>query len=148
MASIPMQEGLFGKDESGVCRLIASRCTACNLVFFPKRKFCGRCAESNLQEIYLSQRGKVYAFSLIDRKSKYTVVEPPYIQAEVEMPEGVHVFTVLDGCNIGSVAVGMDVEVYVGNVTRDESGNDVAAYKFRPVKESARETRREDARKP
>ena len=130
---VPLQEGLTQQDAYGKDHLVASRCSSCDLVFFPKRKYCGKCSSSEQQELLLGGQGTVFAFSLIDKKSQFTIIEPPYIQAEVAMPEGVHVFTVLDQCDIKSVTTGMQVQAYVGKVKEDKDGNDVVAYKFRPV---------------
>lgn len=131
---IPLQQGLVSMSDDGKQgHLMATRCNACKLTFFPKRKYCGKCSSPDLEEITLSDRGKVFTFSQVDRKSKISLVEAPYIEAEVEMPEGVHVFTILDKCDPAAVKIGMDVEVYLDKVKQDENGNDIVAYKFRPV---------------
>jgi uncharacterized protein len=130
---IPLQEGLFAKGDNGKYHLTASRCESCQLTFFPKRKYCGKCGSAEVKEIFLSDRGKVFTFSRIDRKSSASLIEPPYMEAEVEMPEGVHVFTVLDQCDFEAVDFGMEVEVYVDKIKQDQEGNDVVAFKFKSV---------------
>jgi uncharacterized OB-fold protein len=55
------------------------------------------------------------------------------MEADVEMPEGVHVYTILDKCDPQTINFGMEVEVYVDTVKQDEGGNDIIAYKFKPV---------------
>jgi uncharacterized OB-fold protein len=131
--TIPLQEGMFAQGSDGKYHLLACRCNSCKLIFFPKRKYCGKCGSPDVEVINLSDRGKVFSFTQIDRKSMYTIIEPPYMQVEVEMPEGVHVFTVLDKCDPKTVDFGMEVEVYVDTVKQDEQGNDIIAYKFKPV---------------
>ncbi|MBI2290079.1 MAG: OB-fold domain-containing protein [Betaproteobacteria bacterium] len=84
-------------------------------------------------EVHLSDRGTVFTFSLIGRKSRFSIIEPPYFQAEVELPEGIHVLTMLDQCAPESVRIGMPVEVYVDKVREHKDGNDVIAFKFKPV---------------
>ena len=130
---IPLQEGLYAADSNGKYHLVASRCKSCKLTFFPKRKYCGRCGSPDVEVFNLSDRGKVFTFSQVDRKSIYTIIEPPYMQVEVEMPEGVHIFTILDKCDPKTVDFGMEVEVYVDKVKQDEEGNDVMAFKFKPA---------------
>lgn len=130
--SPPMQEGLFTIDAAGEYRLVASHCAACNLTFFPKRRFCGRCGSTAVTERLLSRSGTVHAFSVIDRKSKFAMIEPPYVQAEVTTPEGVSVFTVLDGCNPADVRIGMPVELYVGAIAGGDKG-ELTTYKYRPA---------------
>lgn len=129
----PLQEGLFENDAAGVPRLLANRCAACDRVFFPRRSYCGQCGGADLQPLQLAGRGRVYSHSLIDRKQKIAVIEPPYVQAEIAMPEGVHVFTVLDQVKPGAVQVGMDVEMYVGEVNSPAGEGKVRAYKFKPA---------------
>ena len=130
---IPMQDGIFAQGSDGKYHLIATRCNSCKLTFFPKRKYCGKCGSSDVEIINLSDRGKVFTFTMVDRKSGFTIIEPPYMQAEVEMPEGVHVFTILDKCDPKTVDFGMEVEVYVDKVKQDDQGNDIIAYKFKPA---------------
>lgn len=133
----PLQKGLFKFTEDGLPRLLANRCTHCDRIFFPRRTFCGQCCAPDLQDIELSARGRVHCFSLIDRKPKAAVIEPPYLQAEVAMPEGVHVFTVLDHCTASDVHIGMEVEVYVDEVNAPGGSGKAMAYKFKPVFDGA-----------
>jgi uncharacterized OB-fold protein len=129
----PLQQGLFEPDTSGTPRLLASRCTACARVFFPVRTYCGKCGASGLQQLQLGGRGRIHSFSVIDRKPKLAVIDAPYVQAEVVLPEGVHVFTVLDQCAPCEVRVDMEVEMYVGEVNAPTGGGKALAFKFRPV---------------
>jgi uncharacterized OB-fold protein len=131
--TLQLQQGLFEHGPEGAPRLLASRCAACDRVFFPRRAYCGQCSASGLEAITLAARGQVHSFSVIDRKQKIAVVNPPYVQAEVRMPEGVHVFTVLDQCGTADVRIGMEVEVYVDEVPAPSGEGKVLAYKFRPA---------------
>ncbi|MGN5478722.1 zinc ribbon domain-containing protein [Cupriavidus basilensis] len=65
----PLQEGLYA-DVDGVPRLLASRCDACNRLFFPRRQCCGRCSSPALRNLPLSVHGS------------YACVEPDRPQAE------------------------------------------------------------------
>jgi uncharacterized protein len=132
-AILPLQEGLFDYDDNGAPRLMANRCDACERVFFPRRTFCSRCGAASLRGIYLGATGSVYGYSIVDRKPKHAVIDPPYIEAEVRMPEGVHVFTVLEGCPMSEVRIGMEVELFVGEVNGPRGVGKALAYKFCPV---------------
>ena len=134
---VPLQAGLFAQGADGHHHLLASRCPACELTFFPTRQYCGRCGAEGQQQVNLGRRGEVHSFSVIDRKSKLTWVDAPYVQAEVLMPEGVHVFTILDRCEPARVSIGMPVEVYVDVVRRAEQGRDIETYKFQPADAAA-----------
>ena len=133
----PLQEGLFENDEGGTPRLLANRCPACDRVFFPRRSYCGRCGSPGLEGLRLAGRGELYSYSLIDRKPRLAVIDAPYVQAEVAMPEGVHVFTVLEQCQPADLRVGQQVEMYVGEVNAPSGEGKVLAYKFRPVQGGA-----------
>ena len=128
----PLQEGLYTVLD-GAPQLIANRCDACSRVFFPRRQYCGRCSSPALRDIALSRRGSLHAWSLIDRKPKLALIDPPYVQADVSMPEGVHVFTVLHPCDASQLSVGMPLEVYLGDVPSPDGNGRVEAYMFRPV---------------
>ncbi len=132
-ATPTLQSGLFKFGADGLPHLLANFCSQCDLVFFPSRVFCGRCSSSELTSLNLSRFGKVHSFSFIDRKPTYAVIDAPYIQAEVKMPEGVSVFTVLDHCSLNDVFVGLEVEIYVDEVNSPKSQGKVLAYKFRPA---------------
>jgi uncharacterized OB-fold protein len=127
-----LQEELYAAID-GVPRLMANTCDVCNRVFFPRRSYCGRCSSPALREHALSRTGVLHAFSLIDRKPKLAVIDPPYVQAEVAMPEGVHVFTVLGDCNYTQLHIGMAVEMYLDEFPAPGGEGEVEAYMFRPV---------------
>ncbi|MBB3009899.1 MULTISPECIES: Zn-ribbon domain-containing OB-fold protein [Cupriavidus] len=128
----PLQEGLYA-DVDGVPRLLASRCDACDRLFFPRRQYCGRCSSPALRDLALSAHGTLHAWSLIDRRPKLAVIDSPYVQAEVAMPEGVHVFTVLRDCEAAQLRTGLTVEMFVGEIPRPGGEGKVHAYMFRPV---------------
>lgn len=128
----PLQEGLYATID-GELRLMGNTCDACNCVFFPRRQYCGRCSSPVLRDHALSRNGTLHAFSLIDRKPKLAVIDPPYVQAQVEMPEGVHVFTVMGDCEYTQLRIGMPVEMYVGEVPAPSGEGTVGAYMFRPM---------------
>ena len=59
----------------------------------------------------------------------------PYIQATVRLPEGVTLFTLVEGVEARSDALKLDqeMEMIIGKIREDEEGNDVVSWKFRPV---------------
>jgi uncharacterized protein len=66
----------------------------------------------------------------------------PYALAWVELPEGVRFETLLTDCNFDALQVGMEVELVIEKLHEDEDGNEVLAYKFRPL--LLRSSRKED----
>lgn len=128
----PLQEGLYAEID-GKQRLLASRCDACDRVFFPRRRYCGRCSSMALRDLPLSGRGTLHAWSLIDRKPKLALIAAPYVQADVAMPERVHVFTVLACQDASTLRLGMPVEMFVGELPTPSGDGRVQVYQFRPV---------------
>lgn len=134
---IPVREGLWVEPTSAAeqTRLIGSRCLSCGELFFPKKEIalCGYCQSSELEEVELSRKGKVYSYSVVtQRPPVYYKGEVPYALGFVELPEGIRIETLFTGCDPDSWCVGMDVEMVMEKLHEDEDGNEVMAYKFRP----------------
>ena len=113
--------------------LIGSRCPDCDSYFYPMREICLNCARQGLDQAELSGRGKVWTYTIARQTPPGSLIEAPYAIAQVQLPEKVMVQTVLTGCDLESVRVGMDVEMVIEKVRQDDSGNDVVAFKFRPA---------------
>ena len=69
----------------------------------------------------------------MQRPPEYYQGPVPYAEGFVELPEGVRVETLFTGCDFNDLEVGMDVEMVIEGLHEDEEGNEVVAYKFRPV---------------
>ncbi len=111
--------------------LVASRCNECSRVHFPKRDYCAACATPNLSEIRLSQVGHIGAFSLIDRQPADAFIKAPYLQAEIEMPEGVSVFTVIEPPAASDLKIGMEARTIL-RVFETPNGQK-RTFMFQPV---------------
>ena len=130
---VPLREGVFriptGPGEKPA--LIASRCPRCGEHFFPKRAICLACGQVGLEEAYLTGPGKIWTFTVARMTPPGSLIEAPYVVAQVELPEKVIVTSVLSDCDVDSVRVDMPVELVLEKVKQDEEGNDVVAFKFR-----------------
>jgi hypothetical protein len=131
--AIPLREGLFRIPTSPGEKpaLIASRCPRCGEHFFPKRAICLACGQVGLEETYLTGPGKIWTFTIARMTPPGSLIEAPYVVAQVELPEKVIVQSVLSDCDVDSVRVDMPVELVLEKVKEDEEGNDVVAFKFR-----------------
>jgi len=134
---IPVREGLWttpaARDEKP--QLIGSRCNKCGEVFFPKKdlSICSNCQSTNLDDITLSSKGKIYSYSVVmQRPPEYYKGDVPYAIGFVELPEGVRIETLFTGCNAEDLKIGMDVEMVIEKLQEDEAGNEILAYKFKP----------------
>jgi uncharacterized protein len=135
---VPVREGLWSAPgaDGQPPRLIGSRCLTCGELFFPKQDtgLCGYCQSRDLEEVRLSPRGKIHAFTIVmQRPPGYYKAEVPYAIGFVELPEGIRVETLFTGCDPESLRVGMEMEMVVEKLHEDEAGIEVMAYKFRPA---------------
>ncbi len=126
-----MHEATLPGDKS---YLIGSKCNACGRTFFPKQSVCRICMRDNtMQETALSSRGKIDTFTVVHVAPMG--FKAPYIQAFVDLPEGLRIFSLITGCEPSEDALktGTEVELVIDKITEDEKGNDLIGYKFRPV---------------
>ena len=130
---VPLKEGLFRIPMSPGEKpaLIGSRCPRCGEHFFPRRAICLACGQVGLEETYLTGPGKIWTFTIARMTPPGSLIEAPYVVAQVELPEKVIVQSVLSDCDVDSVRVDMPVELVLEKVKEDEEGNDVVAFKFR-----------------
>ena len=115
--------------------LIGSRCPGCGEHFYPPRHVCLNCYQEGLDEVALSTRGDLRSFTIARMGLPGTAMTPPYVIAQVWLPEGVAVATVLTDVDPEAVSIGMLLELVVEKLSTDSEGNDVMTFKFRPVRE-------------
>ncbi|MHA1267600.1 MAG: Zn-ribbon domain-containing OB-fold protein [Candidatus Helarchaeota archaeon] len=87
---------LFMKTEKGK-QLRVTRCQNCGKIYFPVRKNCPDCIDTGIvEDIPLSQRGKLYTYSITYIKPLVKgIVSPPYANGILEFPEGFKMFAIL-----------------------------------------------------
>ena len=117
-------------------RLKGSRCRSCGETFFGKRHTCEYCQSQEMGDVILSDRGKLYTYTIIRQLPSIPPkgVEPPYAAGFVELPEGVRVLSLLTECNFESLTVDMDMELVIKELYQDEQGNQVMTFMFKPTK--------------
>ena len=130
---VPLREGIFRIPESPGEKpaLIASHCPRCGEHFFPKRAICLACGKVGLEEAYLTGPGRIWTFTIARETPPGSLIQAPYVVAQVKLPEKVIVGSVLSDCDVDSVRVDMPVELVLEKVKEDQDGNDVVAFKFR-----------------
>jgi len=134
--SIPVEEGLFTMpDSAGGFHLVGSQCNFCGTVAFPKKKRCIKCFGADIAIVPLSSRGKVATWTVIRMKPYGYKGQVPYVLADIELPEGLHLRTQLSGVNpeAPAVNIGDEVDAHVETIYQDDKKNDVLCYKFRKV---------------
>ncbi len=134
--SIPIEEGLFTEPSSpdGTPFLIGTRCKVCGLSVFPKIPVCPKCMKKDtMEEAHLRGKGKLDSFSIVH--AALPGFKAPSIQAYINLEDGPTIWSLVTGCEPSEEALklGMDMEMVIENVRKDEAGNDLISYQFKPV---------------
>jgi len=136
---LPLKEGLFHEPTSPDDEpyLIGSRCRQCGYVAFPKRVICPACVrDDTMEESPMGKRAEIVSFALMGQAPKGFTA--PYIQAMVRLEEGIAVATTLTDCELkeDAVEIGQPVELVITKIKEDEQGNDIIAWRYRPITKS------------
>lgn len=135
-SEIPIAPGLFQRVDEGAY-LIGSRCLECDEVSFPANTFCPQCCKETTEKIPLSQRGRLYSFTVQRFRPPPPYRGPenfdPYGVGMIELPEGLRVTSVLEQSDLTRLRVGMEMELVITKFFEDEEGREVIGYKFKPV---------------
>jgi uncharacterized OB-fold protein len=87
------------------------------------------CSSQDVKEVTLSNRGRVWSYTIVYESYRNLVgLPPPYAAAFIELPEGAYVHSAIVGCNPEEVKVGMDGELDFLDI-----GNQQVVYVFKPV---------------
>ena len=130
-------------------RLIGTRCTACSSVFFPRENVrCRnpRCGRTELTEVELSPRGKLWSYT----NSGYQPPEPyvprtspfvPFALAAVELGDEKMVILgqVADGFGVDDLKVGMEMELTLGTLFEDDKSETIT-WQWKPAGQPARQS--------
>jgi len=120
-------------SPSEKAHLIGSRCRICKEAFFPKRHYCASCTSAEMEEIPLSQKGKIHTYTISRATPPGSIMKAPYGIAQIQLPEGAMVIAVLADCDLEALSIGKEAELVVEKVKEDEGGNDVMSFKFKPL---------------
>ena len=133
-----MAEGLFGETPDGP-RLLGSRCKSCGTPYFPKSPLCHNpdCRKTNMEDAAFGPRGTIWGHALQyyppPPPVKFNEPFTPYALGLVDMPEGLRVLARISTDDPEGLQTGTEAELVLETLYRDEDGNDVITWKFRPV---------------
>lgn len=85
--------GLFTIEPDGQVSLVASRCGECHGVTFPGRKVCPRCRRFSMAQVLIGQGATLFSYTVCHAAPAGW--QAPYLQAYVELPEGLRIFTLI-----------------------------------------------------
>lgn len=132
---IPIREKLLSAPLTKLSdvRLLGSRCTDCGEVNLGEVSSCQNCAGDRLVTILLSDRGKLWTFTIIRNKPpgdfKGTV---PMGEGLVELPEGIRIKSPIGG-KMDALCIGMDLAFVARPLYVNERGQEVIAFQFEPI---------------
>lgn len=122
--------GVIRQDESGEY-LVAGKCPVCGKMEFPKPEYCAHCGATEIEEVALSKTG-----SLVSYTTTFMPVQkfaPPHSVGYVQLSDEIRIFTplILDPEHPFKVDGKMELEIC--EYWKDDEGNPVEGFKFRPV---------------
>ncbi len=127
---ILVREGIFVEGPEGET-LAATRCRNCGQSYFPAvQPPCPNCFAEAMENVALSRRGKLFSFTTVHMPSAHLM--PPYAVGYVELPEGLRLFTPLALLEGRTFTAGMEMELAIGPLWKEEE-QEVVAFYFRPV---------------
>ena len=134
---VSINEKLFRLPSPGEePRLMGVKCKKCGELFFPERTKCMKCFAEDMEEIPLSQKGKVYSYTIVHHATPGYTGPLPYAVGAVELPGGIVILSPLTQYPLDQLKIGMHVELVLEKLCEDENGNEVISYKFRPLSSS------------
>lgn len=140
MAQVPVAEGLF-TWPSDAPRLIGSRCNECGTHVFPAQGSCPKCTGTDVESVELSDTGTLWTWTV----QAFPPKAPPYLGevdpqkfepfgvGYVELPGEVKVESRLTVGDPDQLEIGMEMELVVIPLARDEAGDEVVTFAFAPV---------------
>lgn len=137
---VPLVEGWFTMTSEKP-HLIGNQCGSCGDYFFPTVYACRnpRCMSRDLKEVLLSRTGKLWSFTV-----GYYQPPPPYRAKGAFAPYGLAIVElpreklmvlgqVASDVPLGELKTEMDMEMVLEVLQEDPEGNEVIAWKWRPL---------------
>ena len=128
----PLVEGRINILPDGQANLVGIKCPHCGEIMFPKALICTACGKEGVEEVALSNHGKIWTYTIVHVSYGSIILTPPYATAFVELEGGGYVHTPIIGCELDEVRIGMDVEMELVKTGQNEDA-DTVVYAFKPV---------------
>ena len=137
-ALVPAIADLFTWTEDGV-HLMGAKCELCGTFFFPMYHEQHRpgCSRQKIKKVLLSKEGKLESYTI-----QYYMPPPPFKTERditpfaiglVEFPEGIQVTGMVTDCPLDELKIGLVMETTTFKLYRDDKGQDVVTWAFRPI---------------
>lgn len=123
-------DGSIRVAEDGVPVLVGTKCNECGFVVFPTRSFCRDCLSEDVTDADLSRQGELRTYTVAHTGQEG--FEPPYAFGFVSLPEGVRLYSLIDGWESEAMEVGVPVELTLDEIKEDpQTGEPLFGHKFR-----------------
>lgn len=135
---LPAAEGLFDETEDGP-RLFGSKCRSCGTLYFPRSSVCHHpdCGESEIEDAAFGPRGTLWSCAIQNYPpplpARYDEPYKPYAMGVVDLAEGLRVLGRISTDDPEDLKLGAEVELVLEPLYRDEDGNEVITWKFKPL---------------
>ena len=124
----------FWREIPHKYRLIGSRCRSCGAIYHPRRPICPKCGSRDMEDVSLSQRGRLLAFTVIRRAPSDMADLRPYVVGLVELEDGVKVLSQIVDCDPSELRPGLELEATLRRIrAHGPAGVIEYGYKFRPA---------------
>jgi len=134
---IPVIEGLFAETPAGP-RLLGSRCKACGTPYFPRSPVChaAECDGGATQEAAFGPRGVLWSFTVqhFPPPAPVLTAQPfePYAVGMIDLADGLRVLGRIQAPDASQLRGGMQLELVLEPLSRDEQGREIVSWMFRP----------------
>ena len=136
MSDLPIREGLFhvpvAADDAP--HLIGNRCQSCGYTAFPRKAVCVICRrDGTMTDLALGPYGTLETYAVM--RVGPPDFPPPYMVGYIRLEEGPVVFAQITGCDIedDALEIGTKMELVIEKIKEDAKGNNILAWKFKPV---------------
>lgn len=124
----------FWRESRHRYRLVGTRCTNCNTLYFPPREVCPECRRESvgkMKEEELSGEGEVYSFTVVHDGLEQFKMQIPYVIALIRMKEGPLITGQIVDCSPEDVKIGSKVSATLRKVRMEgKEGIIQYGYKF------------------
>lgn len=123
---------MFTNTGSGLA-LVAQKCADCGKVSFPRKRVCPACFGERLADHALSATGTLHTYTCTYVGAPH--LPSPYVIGFVDLPEGIRLLSLIVDCDPWDevLQVGMPMAMTIGPLMRDEGGEMLHTYKFKPM---------------
>lgn len=140
MTQVSINDNILELSADGP-RLLGMRCKTCDNHVFPYQKGCPKCAGTDVEPVKLGTRGTLWAWTIQGFPPK----APPYLGETdpekfkpfgvgyVELPGQTKVESRLTESDPTKLVEGMEMELTLEPIAKDEDGNDIVTYAFKPI---------------